>query len=83
MLKINKTLSSKITLVLCYIMLAAMTALTISLPWVWKFIVSLFDSKADYYLSSLFFLYPACFLGITTCILIEAGCYLSNSLFKL
>ena len=70
MLKINKTLSTQITLVLAYIMLFIMAALTLSLPWVWRFITLFFNIGWGHYIVSLLLLYPAAVLGVTTCVLI-------------
>ena len=69
MLKVSKMFSSKLTLVLCYIMLIFMSALTAALPWVWEFMLFIFARGSEYYTLSLCMLYPAAALGIITCVL--------------
>ena len=69
MLKVSKTFSCRITLILCYIMLTFMLALTIGLPYIWQILIAIFKSSSEHYIYSLCLLYPACILGIITCIL--------------
>ena len=69
MLKVSKMFSSKLTLVLCYIMLIFMSALTAALPWVWEFMLYIFARGSEHYTISLCMLYPAAVLGIITCVL--------------
>lgn len=70
MLKINKILSSKITLILGYVMLVSMVGITVFLPWVWKGMLLVFRGGNGYYMLTLAILYPSAILGIITCILI-------------
>lgn len=70
MLKINKTLSSKITLILGFVMLVFMAGITLFLPWVWSGMLLVFRGGGGFYLPTLIILYPAAILGIITCILI-------------
>lgn len=69
MLKVSSKFSSKLTLVLCYIMLVFMCLFTLALPWVWYFLLRIFESGTGYYVPCLCVLYPAAALGITACVL--------------
>ncbi len=70
MLKISKNASVKITTILCWAVLIFMVALTLCLPYVWSFVISVFKINSPYYLYSLCLLYPACILGIIACVFI-------------